>query len=185
MRSGVDMDDMNLERIDSSDAEIIPPNSKLNNYSKDYAEDAVYENVEENNNTSSGNAYSQESYSTNDYSGNGYSTAGGNEYYSGYSNSDDQIALTLAVISLICGIISIVCCCLSCISGLLSITAIVCGIVSINKSDKYKGLAICGIVCGSSGLVLRIFTAIASGFASAIDNVRDKVLNSIDIEDFF
>ena len=61
----------------------------------------------------------------------------------------------LAIGSLVCGIISIICCCTSIFSVLLGITAIVLAVLS--KKDNggaMPGMAIAGMICGVIGMLL-------------------------------
>ncbi|MGL4344943.1 MAG: hypothetical protein ACRCTE_07090, partial [Cellulosilyticaceae bacterium] len=62
---------------------------------------------------------------------------------------------TLAIISLILGIISCtIGCCLFIFGWAIAIGAIVCGIMGINKGGK--GMAIAGLVLGCVGIVFQI-----------------------------
>ncbi len=82
-----------------------------------------------------------------------------------------------AIISLVTGIASILCCCSYFITPwlcmILAVTAIVLGILSMNKEESGRGMAIAGIICGGVGLVLGIIVIIigaVGGAASALDN---------------
>lgn len=78
-----------------------------------------------------------------------------------------------AIISLVAGILSILCCCSQWICVILAVTAIVLGILSMNKEESGRGMAIAGIICGGVGLVLGIIVIIVGaigGAASALDN---------------
>ncbi len=64
---------------------------------------------------------------------------------------------TLAIISMVLGIISIlVCCCNSYVSLFLGLGALVCGIVSVSKKFAGKGMAIAGIICGAVSIVVSV-----------------------------
>ena len=104
--------------------------------------------------------------------------------YTNSASSDDDTAKVLAIISLVCGILSLICCCIACANAILSVAAIVCGIISIKKSDSYKGMAIAGIACGGVGIVLRIVMVILAGFVGAIGDLFDSI-NGIDFDEFF
>lgn len=68
----------------------------------------------------------------------------------------------MAIASLVCGILSVTCCC----GGWLpSILAIIFGIISKNRKKDNNGMALTGIILGAIGLVISIITAIimASG----------------------
>ncbi|MBR2530716.1 MAG: DUF4190 domain-containing protein [Lachnospiraceae bacterium] len=78
-----------------------------------------------------------------------------------------------AIISLVTGILSILCCCSQWICVILAVSAIVLGILSMNKEESGRGMAIAGIICGGVGLVLGIIVIIigaVGGAASALDN---------------
>ena len=78
-----------------------------------------------------------------------------------------------AIISLVTGILSILCCCSRWICVILAVSAIVLGILSMNKEESGRGMAIAGIICGGVGLVLGIIVIIigaVGGAASALDN---------------
>ena len=70
----------------------------------------------------------------------------------------------VAIASLVCGILSLLCCpfacCGSCCGGpnvLLAIASIVLGIIALVKAFDGKGMAITGLVCGGIALVGMIF----------------------------
>ena len=70
----------------------------------------------------------------------------------------------LAIVSLVCGILAVVCCCIPFAYWLctpLGIAAIVCGIIGLKKGQT-KGLCIAGIVCGGLGCVLFVVNLISS-----------------------
>ena len=76
----------------------------------------------------------------------------------------------MAIVALICGILSVLCHCVpvagSFIGFVLSVAAIVLGILEIRKigkgesSEKGKGMAIAGIILGAVGIVFGIIWAI-------------------------
>ena len=71
----------------------------------------------------------------------------------------------LAIISLVCGILSIVCgCCLGWVGILFSIGGIICAVFA-NKQGK-TGLAKAGLICSIVGIVLSIVITILSVVAS-------------------
>ena len=74
-----------------------------------------------------------------------------------------------AIISLVCGILSVICCCTGWIGIVLSVAAIVLGILSINKQEDAKGMAIAGIVCGAVGVLLALVILIMGAAFSAAD----------------
>lgn len=69
----------------------------------------------------------------------------------------------LAIASMVCGIVSIVCCCMWLFSLMLAIAAIVLGIIALNKKYDGKGMAIAGIITGGIGFLLSLFWLIMMG----------------------
>lgn len=67
----------------------------------------------------------------------------------------------LAIVALICGILSIVCCLCSGLGAIPGIVAIICGILGIKKCPK-AGMAKAGLICGIVGVVLGIITLIVA-----------------------
>lgn len=81
----------------------------------------------------------------------------------------------IAIASLVCGILSILCCCLTCFSVVLSIAAIVLGIITlVNKYDG-KGMAIAGIATGGVGILLVAIFLIA-GTSSTYQDLLDEII---------
>lgn len=76
----------------------------------------------------------------------------------------------LAIIALICGILSIVCCLCSGLGAIPGIAAIICGILGVKKCPK-TGMAKAGLICGIVGTLVGIIILIAGlaggGFAAA------------------
>lgn len=68
-----------------------------------------------------------------------------------------------AIASLVCGIISILCCCLGLFSAVLAIAAIVLGIITLCFKYDGKGMAIAGIATGGVAIVIVIASLIISG----------------------
>lgn len=84
------------------------------------------------------------------------------ENYGGtYNNGNKQTGNTLAIVSLVLGILSIVCCCFSALQIILAIGALVTGIISVKSTENGKGMAIAGIVMGGlmilSGIIGIVF----------------------------
>ena len=87
----------------------------------------------------------------------------------------------LAIISLVCGIISLVCCCSSWLSMVAGVAAVVLGIVSINKQESAKGIAIAGIICGGAGLVMAVALMITRSVIDLMDfNWLDDVERKVE-----
>ena len=76
-----------------------------------------------------------------------------------YSNSmgaEPQGSKTLAIISLVCGIVSILGCCCYGINLLPAIAAIITGVISKKKNQPGGGMALAGIITGAVGIVTAI-----------------------------
>lgn len=67
----------------------------------------------------------------------------------------------LAIVALICGILSIVCCVCVGFNAIPGIVAIICGILGMKKCPK-AGMAKAGMICGIVGVVLGIILLIGS-----------------------
>ncbi len=74
-----------------------------------------------------------------------------------------------AIISLVCGILAVLCMCCGWLGIILGVAAVVLGILSINKQENAKGMAIAGIVCGGIGLLIAIIVLIAGSALSGVD----------------
>ncbi len=72
-----------------------------------------------------------------------------------YEESKGYIGFAIA--SLVCGILSIICCCIPGLSSVLSIAAVALGIVTLVKGYEGRGFAIAGIVTGAIGFPIQIF----------------------------
>lgn len=72
----------------------------------------------------------------------------------------------VAIASMVCGIISIPCCCLWLFSVVLAIAAIALGIIVISQKYDGKGMAIAGIVTGGVGFLLAMFWVLMIGLES-------------------
>ena len=77
----------------------------------------------------------------------------------GQTNENANI---FAILSFVLGIVGIGCgfCCFCCFGGwlglVISISSIVLGIISINRGESERGLAIVGIVTGSVALIIAV-----------------------------
>ena len=83
------------------------------------------------------------------------SNYGGN---SSYGSSGANIGFAIA--SMVCGILSLLCCCLDLFSPILAIAAIVLGVITLCFKYDGKGMAIAGIATGGVALVFRIIILI-------------------------
>lgn len=96
-----------------------------------------------------------------------YSQASEIQYYTGEDTSKTgggNIGVSIA--SLVCGILALLCCCATCFSIILSIAAIVLGIISIVNKYDGMGMAIAGIAVGGFAVVVCIIWAVIEASSS-------------------
>ena len=114
--------------------------------------------------------YENNNYGSN-YGGNSsYGSSGANTYYDGgqsqyYSAEPNTMKegggnIGFAIASMVCGILSLLCCCLDLFSPILAIAAIVLGVITLCFKYDGKGMAIAGIATGGVALVFRIIILI-------------------------
>ncbi len=87
-----------------------------------------------------------------------------NVYSSPASDNGAEPSKALAIVSMILGIVSLVCCCwaFGIMGVLFSGAAVVCGIIALVKKMGGKGMAIAGLICGGISLLLAIIMTIMS-----------------------
>lgn len=97
------------------------------------------------------------------------------QYYSTEQNESKQGGgnIGFAIASLVCGILSLLCFCLTLFSAMLAIAAIVLGIITLCFKYDGKGMAIAGIITGGIGMVVVVFSLIVSVSASYKDLVEE------------
>lgn len=81
----------------------------------------------------------------------------------------------ISIASMVCGIISIVCCCAWYFSIILAIAAIVLGVVSIVNKYEGRGMAIAGIATAGVMLVMFVIVILLAGadvFSEVIDSIK-------------
>lgn len=78
-----------------------------------------------------------------------------------------QTGKGLAIASMVCGIASLVLCCFTYFALILSIAAIVLGIISKKKTTEGSGMALAGIITGAVGLLVALFFIIVGAVAGA------------------
>ena len=113
---------------------------------------------------------------------NGYPNGNQNGYYNGYQGqpTQPQPGHNLALASLICGIISFLCC-----GTPLGIAAIICS-VSAKKRGNTETINTAGLVCGIVGLVLSIISGFVSMlFVPAVMESIREGLNEVSTFIFF
>jgi hypothetical protein len=72
----------------------------------------------------------------------------------------------LAIASMVCGIVSMVCCCLM---PFTSIASLVCGIIALVTKQNGKGMAIAGVVLAAAAMV--IYTALFIIYVLYVDSL--------------
>ncbi len=101
-----------------------------------------------------------------------------------YSQSTEN-ASGFAIAGMVCGILSIVCCCAWYISAILGILGLVFSIMVFVKNLPGKGLATAGVICAAIGLVLtiglKIFGfAVNRGLSSMSPDELRSLIDSLD-----
>ena len=86
------------------------------------------------------------------------------KYYSEPVRNEAQNGgnIGFAIASLVCGIISLLCCCLGLFSAVLAIAAVVLGVITLCFKYDGKGMAIAGIATGGISLAILITAVIIS-----------------------
>ena len=92
----------------------------------------------------------------------------------------EQGPIGYSIASLVCGILSILCCCCGFFGFVLSAAAIGLGIFSLNKNCEGKGFAIAGIACGGTGLLFMIVGVIVGAATGSIGDSLDGLTDIID-----
>ena len=93
-------------------------------------------------------------------------------------SAPEKSSKVFAIISLVCGILGLLCSCCGWIGILVAVAGVVLGIISLNKEDA-RGMAIAGIVCGGIGLLIAVIVLILAASAGAAlesmdpDSVRE------------
>ena len=100
-----------------------------------------------------------ETYQNGDYITSGYDNNYNNSNYVSQNSlsGKDENARTLAIVSLICGIISILLgCCCSCFNSPIAIAGIITGFMSNYDNGQKDNMAIAGIICSIISLFIAI-----------------------------
>ena len=90
----------------------------------------------------------------------------------------------MAIVALICGILSMLCCWVPFFGFILSVAAIVLGIIENKKigrgesSSKGKAMAIAGIILGAVGILAGIITFIILPIVGASLGIFTEIFNS-------
>lgn len=89
-----------------------------------------------------------------------------------------------SIASMVCGILSILCCCAWYISIILAGVAIVFGILSLKKNADGRNMAIAGLITGGIGAVLSIIVLVLAlvGMAAGESGVLyQDIMDSLDL----
>lgn len=105
----------------------------------------------------------------------------GNQQNMNYNqNQGYQEVNGLAIASLVCGILSIICCCSRVISILLGGIAIGLAIASKKQNQNMSGLAVAGIITGAIGGFFGVLLLLFSGLMSFLD-IEDTIRDAFDV----
>ncbi len=74
-------------------------------------------------------------------------------------------SIGFSIASMVCGILSLLCCCFDEIGLILGIAAIVLGVITLREEHDGNGMAIAGITTGAIGLIIAIGFLIIGGLA--------------------
>lgn len=78
-----------------------------------------------------------------------------------------------AIASMVCGILSLVCCCLTWLSLLLGIAGIALGVISLKGKFDGRGMAIAGVVCGGIGVAVWVILLLLGGAVGLFGDLLD------------
>lgn len=104
----------------------------------------------------------------------------GQDYTGGTAYTDSQPAPAkepvngLAVGSLICGLVSLICCCCGSLSLILGIVAVVLAILSKKNAPKMSGMALGGLICGIIGggiALISVISGIIMGSSGILEDL--------------
>ena len=150
------------------------------------AQSPVYEKITDAEEQKPAPILSSEEIKINSYSGaesQSYSNAESHPYYDTqspqYYNSGDNETkqgggyIGFSIASLICGILSIICCCLPLFSAVLAIAAVVLGIITLCFKYDGKGMAIAGIITGGIGFLVVIAMFVIGGTSAYNELVNE------------
>lgn len=91
--------------------------------------------------------------------------------YTEAPTTQESGTIGFGVASLVLGIVSLVLCCCSRLSGVLGVLAVIFGIIHIAKHLPKKGLGIAGIITGAIGLIMGIvITVLSLSMINSIEN---------------
>ncbi len=117
----------------------------------------------------------QPNYYQNTSQGSTYYDPSQSQYYSPEGNKEPAGGgnIGIAIASLVCGILSLICCCTGLFSAILAVAAVVLGIITLCFKYDGKGMAIAGISTGAVTLVILVLALILSGTSFYTDMAYD------------
>ncbi|MBQ8350793.1 MAG: DUF4190 domain-containing protein [Clostridia bacterium] len=83
-------------------------------------------------------------------------------YFDPYASPMQRQSKAFSIASLVLGIVAIVCCCLSPVSLICAVLAIVFAVLHRRQVGFFEGMSIAGLVCGIIGAVLAIYLIVDS-----------------------
>lgn len=138
---------------------------------------------------------SQDGMKSNSYSGsetqsnNGSSNVYTNPYYDAqptqyYSSNQNELKQEggnngFSIASMVCGILSLTCCCASILGGILAITAVVLGIIALRNKYDGKGMAIAGIITGGIGFLIAGIMLLVAGASGLMGEFVKELGNGL------
>lgn len=138
----------------------------------DNAEQQNYQNMDND------NKYSNKD---NPYGDNSWSNAGYQDMNNQQTSRSTFNPSGFAIAGLVLGILSLVCCCIWYISGILAILGLVFSIIVLVKNMPGRGMAIAGAICSGIGLLIAVFMLICvigiGSYMTPTDyqNIIDKI----------
>ncbi len=106
---------------------------------------------------------------------NGWQPAGGGSNYENYVPEPEE-GPGFAIAGMVCGILSIVCCCVWYVGLVLGIVGLVLSIISVRQHRPGKGMAIAGIICSSIGLGIGLLMGITSIITMLNPSYQNEIL---------
>lgn len=102
------------------------------------------------------------------------------QYYSAGQTIDVKPSngnIGFSIGSMVCGILAILCCCSTFLSIVLSIGAIVLGVIAIKNNYEGKGMAIAGLIMGGLGLLFGLAILVLGGLSGFFIDALDEIVN--------
>ena len=88
--------------------------------------------------------------------------------------TEEKKGNALGIVSMILGILSVLCCAGGCMGFIFSIVATVLAIVEKSKNGKMSGMALAGLITGIAGIVLSLIGAIM--FLPILPDLMDELM---------